>query len=148
MDFIRLFSIVIGVVLLGAGPVARAAEPASAKAPANTTDSDSESLSAAANAANNPLARLIGVNIQNDYTPQWFQDPDLRTNALQLRVVAPVWRILPRLTLPLERRSVWSRVARCVWGRSSLGARPKPNATQTVTSRPGPATSTSSSLSC
>jgi hypothetical protein len=91
MDFIRLLS--VSVALLGAAPVARAAAPASAK--------DSDSLSATANSANNPLARLIGVNIQNYSTPQWFGDPNLRTNALQLRVIAPVWRILPRLTLPV-----------------------------------------------
>lgn len=63
--------------------------------------SDSQSVAEAANDANNPLAQLIGVNIHNYYVPKWYGDPDLTTNALQLRVIAPFWRVLPRLTLPI-----------------------------------------------
>lgn len=71
---------------------ASAAEPSSP---------DSEAVAEAANDANNPLAQLIGVNIHNYFVPKWYGDPDLTTNALQLRVIAPFWRVLPRLTLPI-----------------------------------------------
>ncbi|MEZ4287242.1 MAG: hypothetical protein R3A47_03655 [Polyangiales bacterium] len=51
--------------------------------------------------ANDPLANLIAVNVQNNYIPS-LSETDGQANVSNLRVVTPVWRFIPRVTLPVQ----------------------------------------------
>ena len=54
------------------------------------------------NTANNPLADLISVSLQNYYYPKLNGIPDESANTFWLRLVTPFWRIIPRLSIPIQ----------------------------------------------
>ncbi|MBT8468308.1 MAG: hypothetical protein HKN10_04110 [Myxococcales bacterium] len=54
------------------------------------------------NTANNPLADLMSVSIHNYYYPRLNGIPDASANTFWLRVVTPVWRLIPRVSLPIQ----------------------------------------------
>ena len=60
----------------------------------------SKSLRDKVTTANNPLARLRAVQIHNYFAPKLNGIPDESANTLFLRLIAPFWRIVPRLTIP------------------------------------------------
>ncbi len=62
----------------------------------------SEGLEDQVNAANNPLADMISVSLQNYYIPRLNGIPDESANTFWLRVVTPFWRIIPRVSLPIR----------------------------------------------
>jgi hypothetical protein len=53
------------------------------------------------NKANNPLANMVSLNIQNYYSPSLYGLPDETANTTWLRAVVPVWRTVSRVSLPL-----------------------------------------------
>jgi hypothetical protein len=54
------------------------------------------------NKANNPLADLIAVSLHNYYFPRLNGIPDESANTFWLRLVTPFWRIIPRVSLPVQ----------------------------------------------
>jgi hypothetical protein len=54
------------------------------------------------NKANNPLADLIAVNLHNYYSPRLNGIPDESANTMWLRMVLPYWRLIPRVSLPIQ----------------------------------------------
>ncbi len=56
--------------------------------------------------ANNPLANLVALNLQNFYAPSLSEVPDASLNTFVIRAVTPVWRLLPRFTLPFVNLSL------------------------------------------
>ena len=62
----------------------------------------SEALQDQVNAANNPLADLIAVSLHNYYFPKLNGIPDESANTFWLRLVTPFWRIVPRVSLPIQ----------------------------------------------
>jgi hypothetical protein len=62
----------------------------------------SEALQDQVNAANNPLADLIAFSLHNYYFPKLNGIPDESANTFWLRVVTPFWRIVPRVSLPIQ----------------------------------------------
>jgi hypothetical protein len=69
--------------------------------PEPAPEPDSDDATQAANDVNNPLNDKIGVDVQNYFTPISYRDPDVLHNTTELRVTTPVWRVLPRLSLPI-----------------------------------------------
>jgi hypothetical protein len=65
-------------------------------------DQSSEALQDQVNAANNPLADLISVSLHNYYFPKLNGIPDETANTFWLRLVTPFWRIVPRVSLPIQ----------------------------------------------
>jgi len=65
-------------------------------------DQPSEALQDQVNAANNPLADLISVSLHNYYFPKLNGIPDESANTFWLRLVTPFWRIVPRVSLPIQ----------------------------------------------
>ena len=61
--------------------------------------------SGAAAAANNPLANIRALNLQNYYAPRFYDAPDATGNAFFLRGAAPVGPVLVRASLPVIQRS-------------------------------------------
>ena len=57
---------------------------------------------AAAAAANNPLANMTSVQLQNYYAPTLYGFPDQTSNTGWLRVVKPFGKLLLRASLPLS----------------------------------------------
>lgn len=52
--------------------------------------------------ANNPLSTKASVNLQNYYVGSLSEAQDATADTFLVRVSTPFWRILPRLTLPLQ----------------------------------------------
>ena len=67
-----------------------------------TAAQPSESEQDQVNKANNPLANLIAVNLHNYYSPRLNGIPDESANAMWLRMVTPYWRLIPRVSLPIQ----------------------------------------------
>lgn len=61
-----------------------------------------QSLQDQVNAANNPLADMINVALHNYYLPRLNGIPDSNANTFYLRLVTPVWRLVPRVSLPIR----------------------------------------------
>jgi len=62
----------------------------------------SESEQDQVNKANNPLADLMAVNLHNYYSPKLNGVPDESANTMWLRTVTPYWRLIPRVSLPIQ----------------------------------------------
>src|SRR5262249_41424248 len=71
----------------------------SAKGPVNPTEHAAPSADEVKE-ANNPLASLLGVNLQNYYAGSLSEVGDSSADTFLLRVVAPIDRFLIRATLP------------------------------------------------
>jgi len=54
------------------------------------------------NTANNPLADMMSVSLQNYYFPKLNGIPEESANTFWLRLVTPVWRLIPRVSLPIQ----------------------------------------------
>jgi len=54
------------------------------------------------NTANNPLADMMAVSLHNYYFPKLNGIPDESANTFWLRLVTPFWRIIPRVSLPIQ----------------------------------------------
>ncbi|MFW2387199.1 MAG: hypothetical protein ACN4G0_02610 [Polyangiales bacterium] len=65
-------------------------------------DQSSQGLNDEVNKANNPLADLFSVSLQNYYYPKLNGVPGESANTFWLRLVTPVWRLIPRLSLPVQ----------------------------------------------
>jgi|GEM_PF-2310536 len=52
--------------------------------------------------ANNPLATKMSANFNDYYAPTLSGVPDAAANTAFLRVSTPFWRILPRVSLPIQ----------------------------------------------
>jgi len=63
---------------------------------------EAQSLQDEVNTANNPLADMIAVSLQNYYSPKLNGIADSSANTFWLRLVTPFWRILPRISLPIR----------------------------------------------
>ena len=61
-----------------------------------------ESLQDQVNAANNPLADLVSISLQNYYFPKLNGLSGETANTFWLRFVTPFWRIIPRVSLPVQ----------------------------------------------
>ena len=62
----------------------------------------SESLEGQVNTANNPLADMVTVGLQNYYFPKLNGLPDASANTFWLRLITPFWHIIPRVSLPIQ----------------------------------------------
>jgi hypothetical protein len=65
-------------------------------------DQPSQSEQDQVNTANNPLADLMAVSLHNYYFPKLNGIPDESANTFWLRLVTPVWRLIPRVSLPIQ----------------------------------------------
>jgi len=65
-------------------------------------DQPSQSEQDQVNTANNPLADLMAVSLHNYYFPKLNGLPDQSANTFWLRLVTPFWRVIPRVSLPIE----------------------------------------------
>lgn len=65
-------------------------------------DQPADSLQDQVNTANNPLADLMAVSLHNYYFPKLNGIPDESANTFWLRLVTPFWRIIPRVSLPVQ----------------------------------------------
>ena len=65
-------------------------------------DQPSQSEQDQVNTANNPLADMMAVSLHNYYFPKLNGIPDESANTFWLRLVTPFWRIIPRVSLPIE----------------------------------------------
>jgi hypothetical protein len=65
-------------------------------------DEPSQSEQDQVNTANNPLADLMSVSLHNYYFPKLNGIPDESANTFWLRLVTPVWRLIPRVSLPIQ----------------------------------------------
>jgi len=54
------------------------------------------------NTANNPLADLVSISLHNYYFPRLNGVPNDTANTFWLRLVTPFWRVIPRLSMPIE----------------------------------------------
>ncbi len=54
------------------------------------------------NTANNPLADMMAVSLHNYYFPKLNGVPEESANTFWLRLVTPVWRLIPRVSLPIQ----------------------------------------------
>jgi hypothetical protein len=54
------------------------------------------------NTANNPLADLVSISLHNYFYPRLNGIPDESANTFWLRFVTPFWRIIPRLSIPIQ----------------------------------------------
>jgi hypothetical protein len=61
-----------------------------------------KSLQDEVNTANNPLADLVSISLHNYFFPRLNGIPDESANTFWLRFVTPFWRIIPRLSIPIE----------------------------------------------
>ena len=61
-----------------------------------------ESLEDQVNTANNPLADLVAISLHNYYFPKLNGIPDESANTFWLRFVTPFWRVIPRLSVPIQ----------------------------------------------
>lgn len=61
-----------------------------------------ESAEDSVNTANNPLADMVSVSLQNYYFPKLNGLPDDSANTFWLRLVTPFWKIIPRISLPIR----------------------------------------------
>jgi hypothetical protein len=61
-----------------------------------------ESLQDQVNTANNPLADLIAFSLHNYYFPRLNGVPEETANTFWLRLVTPFWRVIPRVSLPIQ----------------------------------------------
>jgi hypothetical protein len=61
-----------------------------------------ESLQDQVNTANNPLADLIAFSLHNYYFPRLNGVPGESANTFWLRLVTPFWRVIPRLSIPIQ----------------------------------------------
>ena len=50
--------------------------------------------------ANNPIASLSAINLQNFYSPSLWDVPDVSANTFYIRAAFPIWRTLTRASLP------------------------------------------------
>ena len=96
-------------LLLSVASTALADEPADRPEPVAdravreaTEDQPSEGLQDQVNAANNPLADMIAISLHNYYFPKLNGIPDESANTFWLRLVTPVWRLIPRVSLPIQ----------------------------------------------
>jgi hypothetical protein len=62
----------------------------------------SEALEDQVNTANNPLADMIAFSLHNYYFPRLNGVPDESANTFWLRFVTPFWRVIPRVSLPIQ----------------------------------------------
>jgi len=62
----------------------------------------SEALEDQVNTANNPLADMIAFSLHNYYFPRLNGIPDESANTFWLRFVTPFWRVIPRVSLPIQ----------------------------------------------
>jgi hypothetical protein len=67
-----------------------------------TEDQPSEGLQDQVNTANNPLADMMAVSLHNYYFPRLNGIPDESANTFWLRFVTPFWRVIPRVSLPIQ----------------------------------------------
>ena len=65
-------------------------------------DQPSEALEDQVNTANNPLADMIAFSLHNYYFPRLNGIPDESANTFWLRFVTPFWRVIPRVSLPIQ----------------------------------------------
>jgi hypothetical protein len=65
-------------------------------------DQPSQSEQDQVNTANNPLADMMAVSLHNYYFPKLNGIPDESANTFWLRLVTPFWRIIPRVSLPIQ----------------------------------------------
>jgi len=65
-------------------------------------DEPSQSEQDQVNTANNPLADLMAVSLHNYYFPKLNGIPEESANTFWLRLVTPVWRLIPRVSLPIK----------------------------------------------
>ncbi|MBW2376930.1 MAG: hypothetical protein JRF55_13245 [Deltaproteobacteria bacterium] len=65
-------------------------------------DQPSQSEQDQVNTANNPLADLMAVSLHNYYFPKLNGIPEESANTFWLRLVTPVWRLIPRVSLPIK----------------------------------------------
>jgi len=65
-------------------------------------DQPSEGLQDQVNTANNPLADMLAFSLHNYYFPRLNGIPDESANTFWLRVVTPFWRVIPRVSLPIQ----------------------------------------------
>lgn len=65
-------------------------------------DEPSQSEQDQVNTANNPLADLMSVSLHNYYFPKLNGIPGESANTFWLRLVTPVWRLIPRVSLPIQ----------------------------------------------
>jgi len=96
-------------LLLSVASTALADEPADRPEPVAdravreaTEDQPSEGLQDQVNAANNPLADMIAISLHNYYFPKLNGIPDESANTFWLRFVTPFWRVIPRVSLPIQ----------------------------------------------
>jgi hypothetical protein len=62
----------------------------------------SETVQDQVNTANNPLADLMAVSLHNYYFPKLNGIPEESANTFWLRLITPVWRLIPRVSLPIQ----------------------------------------------
>ncbi len=68
-----------------------------------TVSAESEkALEDEVNTANNPLADLVSISLHNYFYPRLNGIPDESANTFWLRFVTPFWRIIPRLSIPIQ----------------------------------------------
>jgi hypothetical protein len=65
-------------------------------------DQPREALEDQVNTANNPLADMIAFSLHNYYFPKLNGIPDESANTFWLRFVTPFWRVIPRVSLPIQ----------------------------------------------
>ena len=102
-------SCAIAALLLCTHGTARAEEDAPAKQPvADITVEEvvggqsKEALEDQVNTANNPLADLMAFSLHNYYFPKLNGIPDESANTFWIRMVTPFWRVIPRVSLPVQ----------------------------------------------
>ena len=89
-------------IALAEEPVEKKEEEAVRVVDELTTAQFSESEQDQVNKANNPLADLMAVNLHNYYSPKLNGVPDESANTMWLRTVTPYWRLIPRVSLPIQ----------------------------------------------
>jgi hypothetical protein len=94
--FLNIFCLLVTAICL----VVVSSLPVQAEEPAKAAKSgpSTEELKQ----ANNPLANMSALNIQNYYVPKLSDLPDKTSNTTWARLVFPTWRILWRASLPLS----------------------------------------------
>ena len=78
-------------------------KPIADKVVEETIGAESEkALEDEVNTANNPLADLVSISLHNYFFPRLNGIPDESANTFWLRFVTPFWRIIPRLSIPIQ----------------------------------------------
>jgi hypothetical protein len=105
----RSVPVSLGLLLLLTSSVAAAEddaprpEPVADKVVEETVGAESEkALEDEVNTANNPLADLVSISLHNYFYPRLNGIPDESANTFWLRFVTPFWRIIPRLSIPIQ----------------------------------------------